>query len=183
MVTQPEATIDALYRVRENGKAEIVAGELVAMSPAGGLPGFAATAIAASLLAHQRRHGGGRAFGDNVGFLVRLAHRRSFSPDAAWFTGPVRGLDFLEGSPAFAAEVRSKDDYGPKAEAELAAKRTDYFAAGTLVVWDVDLTSEDVVRVYTHDSPLVSRVYRRGQEADAEPAVPGWRMPVAELFD
>lgn len=118
-----------------------------------------------------------------MGFLVRLAHRRSFSPDAAWFTGPVRGLDFLEGSPAFAAEVRSKDDYGPKAEAELAAKRTDYFAAGTLVVWDVDLTSEDVVRVYTHDSPLVSRVYRRGQEADAEPAVPGWRMPVAELFD
>ena len=71
-----------------------------------------------------------------------LAHRESISPDAAWFTGPVLGLDFLEGAPAFAAEVRSKGDYGPKAEAEMAAKRADYFAAGTRVVWDVDLVSD-----------------------------------------
>lgn len=183
MTTKTSSTIGALYGVRDNAKAEIVDGELVLMSPTGGLPGLAATAIAASLRAHQRRHGGGHAFGDNVGFLIRLAHRESISPDAAWFTGPVRGLEFLEGAPAFAAEVRSKGDYGPQAEEEMAAKRADYFAAGTLVVWDVDLVGEDVVRVYRADSPLAPIVYRRGAHAGAEPAVPGWQMAVDELFE
>ena len=50
--------------------------------------------------------------------------------------------------PLFAVEVRSENDYGPAAEREMAAKRADYFAAGTRVVWDVDLLGEDVVRVY-----------------------------------
>lgn len=183
MTTKTSTTIDALYRVRDSGKAEIVGGGLVPMSPTGGMSGLAATAIAASLRAHQRRHGGGLAFGDNVGFLTRLAHRESISPDAAWFTGAVRGLDFLEGAPAFAAEVRSKGDYGPKAEDEMAAKRADYFAAGTQVVWDIDLMSEDVVRVYRASAPDSPVRFRRGDHADAEPAVPGWRLPVDELFE
>jgi len=183
VVTRRATTIEALHHVPEGGKAEIVCGEVVPVSPTGGLPGIAATAIAASLRAHQRRAGGGRALGDNVGFLVRLAHRESISPDAAWYTGPVHGLDFLEGAPAFAAEVRSKGDYGPQAEEALAAKRADYFAAGTQVVWDVDLLAADVVRLYHADSPLAPVVFRRGEQADAEPAVPGWRMTVDELFE
>ena len=32
-------------------------------------------------------------------------------------------------------------------------KRADYFAAGTEVVWDVDLQSDDVVRVYRAADP------------------------------
>jgi Uma2 family endonuclease len=181
MTTKATATIEALYAA--NGKAEIVNGELVRMSPTGGLPGFAATAIAGSLLVHQRRHGGGRAFGDNVGFLVDLPGRRSFSPDAAWYTGSARTMRLLSGAPAFAAEVRSEGDYGPAAESALGEKRADYFAAGTLVVWDVDLLSEDVVRVYRAGERGRPTIHRRGDVADAEPAVPGWRMPVDELFD
>jgi Uma2 family endonuclease len=65
----------------------------------------------------------------------------------------------------------------------MAAKRADYFAAGTRVVWDVDLMSEDVIRVYRADSPLAPVVYRRGARAEAEPAVPGWQMAVDELFE
>lgn len=65
----------------------------------------------------------------------------------------------------------------------MAAKRADYFAAGTQVVWDVDLLGEDVVRVYRSDSPNTPTSYKRGESADAEPAVPGWSMPVDELFE
>ena len=36
----------------------------------------------------------------------------------------------------------------------MAEKRADYFAAGTLGVWDVDLLGEDVVRVYRVAEPL-----------------------------
>jgi Uma2 family endonuclease len=130
---------------------------------------------------YEMAHGGGHAVGDNAGFIVDLPHRESFSPDAAWWTGEVT-MKFFEGAPAFAAEVRSENDYGPQAEREIEAKRRDYFAAGTRVVWDVDLLSDEVVRVYRADAPDTPTIYRRGESAEAEPAVPGWRMPVDELF-
>ncbi len=85
-------------------------------------------------------------------------------------------------APAFAAEVRSKGDYGPKAEREIAEKIRDYFAAGTQVVWDVDTLGRDVVKVYRATAPETPTIYRRGDIAEAEPAVPGWTMPVDSLF-
>ena len=41
MSMKTQATIDDLYSVPENGKAEIVKGELVLMAPTGGDPGYA----------------------------------------------------------------------------------------------------------------------------------------------
>ena len=58
----------------------------------------------------------------------------------------------------------------------------DYFAAGTVVVWDVDVLKEELVRVYRRDDPNNPVIYRRGEIADAEPAVPGWRFPIGEMF-
>jgi Uma2 family endonuclease len=91
-------------------------------------------------------------------------------------------MKFFNGAPVFAVEVRSEGDYGPKAETAIARKRTDYFAAGTLVVWDVDLLSLDVVRVYRAGESGEPTIYRRGDIAEAEPAVPGWSIPVDDLF-
>jgi Uma2 family endonuclease len=91
-------------------------------------------------------------------------------------------MKFVQGAPVFAAEVRSEGDYGEAAERAMAAKRADYFAAGTLVVWDVDLLSEDVVRVYRAGHPTTPTLYRRGQDAEAEPALPGWSLRVDDLF-
>lgn len=182
MSSKTEATIDDLYRVAENGKAEIVNGELVLMSPTGGVPGRAAGEIYLSLRSYERAVGGGYAFPDNVGFIVDLPNRRSFSPDAAFYMGELRGGLFLEGAPVFAVEVRSIDDYGAAAERRMAQKRADYFAAGTLVVWDVDVLRERVVRLYRNNDPENPTVYRDGEVAEAEPAVPGWTMAVAEIM-
>jgi Uma2 family endonuclease len=63
----------------------------------------------------------------------------------------------------------------------MADKRADYFAAGTEVVWDVDPRAE-VVHVYRRSAPDQPMTYRRGEVAEAEPAVPGWRMAVDEIF-
>jgi Uma2 family endonuclease len=68
------------------------------------------------------------------------------------------------------------------AERAMAAKRADYFAAGTLVVWDVDVLRDRIVRVYRASDPLAPTVYRCGDHAEAEPAVPGWSMAVSDLF-
>ena len=54
--------------------------------------------------------------------------------------------------------------------------------AGTLVVWDVDVLRAEVILVYRATDPARPRVHRRGEIADAEPAVPGWRLPVDDLF-
>ncbi len=177
---QRQATVDDLYQIE--GKAELVGGRIIREPPSGFLPSRAAGGIVLALHEHELRSGGGVAVGATCAFLVDLPDRQSFSPDAAWFTGPTTGMKFLKGAPDFAAEVRSEGDYGPAAEQRLAAKRADYFAAGTKVVWDVDLLSDDVVRVYRADQPDAPTVYRRGEVAEAEPAVAGWRMAVDELF-
>jgi Uma2 family endonuclease len=179
MSTKTRAMIEDLYKVE--GKAELVNGEIVEMPPAGDDPGRASLRVAARLLAHEERTGIGRAYPDGTGFHVNLPHREAFSPDAAYHIGPPTGMDFLEGAPVFAVEIRSKSDYGPAAERAMREKRADYFACGTLVVWDVDLLSEDVIKSYKASDPDTPVIFRRGDIADAEPAVPGWRMAVAEL--
>ena len=53
--------------------------------------------------------------------------------------------------------------------------------AGTLVVWDVDPQAETVA-VYRATDPTQAKIYRRGETAEAVPAVPNWRMNVDEIF-
>ena len=179
MSTKVEATIEDLYKVE--GKAELVNGEIILMSPTGMLPSYAAGEIFSSLREYNKRKKYGRAVPDNAAFVVNLPHRKSFSPDVAFYVGEIT-MKFFDGAPLFAVEVRSENDYGPRAEREMAKKRADYFAAGTLVVWDVDLLSDDVVRVYRATDPQRATIYRRGATAEAEPAVPGWTMAVDDIF-
>ena len=173
--------IDALARLPDHIKAEIIDGVIVPMSPTGGKPSRASGLIFASLLAYERRTGNGTALPNNAGFVVDLPHRGSFSPDAAYMIGKTLDQDFVEGAPIFAVEVRSKHDYGPQAERAVRQKIADYFAAGALVVWDVDVLREHVVRVYRATAPDRPTLYHVGEEAEAEPAVPGWRFAVSEI--
>jgi Uma2 family endonuclease len=180
MSTNVKATIEDLYRVP--GKAEIVDGEIVLMSPTGAAPNYAGSEIFVSLREHCRKTKVGFAINNNAAFKVELPNRQSFSPDVAFHLGEWTGMKFFEGAPAFAVEVRSEGDYGPTAEANMARKRADYFAAGTLVVWDVDLLSIDVVKVYRASESGKPTIYRRGGIAEAEPAVAGWSIRVDDLF-
>jgi len=110
MATQASKTDLVAALARVDGKAEIVGGQVVVMSPTGGLPSRAAAAIYRALWEYERRTRSGRAYADNTGFLVDLPRRRSFSPDAAV-------------------------------------------------------------------------VYRRGERAEAAPALPGWTFAVDDLFE
>ena len=175
-----DATVDDLYEIDQ--KAEIINGEIVLMSPTGFLPHRAGLNITISLRSLEKALGG-YAIGDNTAFVVDLPHRKSFSPDAAWYTGAPTGGRFMEGAPPFVVEVRSEGDYGLRAERELKAKRADYFAAGTLVVWDVDVLRAEEIRLFRAENPEQPVIFGRGETADAEPAVPGWRFPVDELWD
>lgn len=122
-------------------------------------------------------------FGSRLAYILDLSHRQAICPDVSWYTGPSAGPDYPRGAPVFAVEVRDWVDDGDEAERRMAAKGADYFAAGTQVVWDVDVLREKVIRVYRATDPEAATVYRRGEVAHAEPAVPGWRFAVNELFD
>lgn len=176
------ATVEELYRTE--GQAELVGGRIVRLP----LHGMTESAAVGAILFALRPYRNGASLpgvvlGSTVAYLVELPERRSFCPDVAYYVGPNSGMKFCDGAPRFAVEVRGEADYGPAAEEEMAAKRADYFAAGTELVWDVDLVGADTVRKYTAGAPTAPVVYRRGQTADAAPAVPGWPMPVDDLFE
>jgi Uma2 family endonuclease len=177
------ATIEDLYK--EPGKAELVAGRIVREMAAGSKPARVGGRIYRSLDDHADATGKGVAYPDNAGFTVPMlsSGRESFCPDTAYYTGPLpeNEMLFVPGPPTLAVEVRSENDYGPAAERAMARKRADYFEAGTLVVWDVDPVAETIA-TYSASKPEEPVVYRRGDTAQAEPAVPGWQVSVDWIF-
>lgn len=179
--TFPRATLDDLMRV--DAKAELIGGRIVTYMASGYLPSRVAKRIVRRLDDYAEATGRGEAFGDGIGYAVPelSTGRESFSPDASYYAGPLPAnrMRFISGAPDFAVEVRSENDYGPAAEAEMAAKRAEYIEAGTLVVWDVDPVAGTVVS-YRADG--TSTTFAAGSEADAEPAVPGWRLPIDWLM-
>jgi Uma2 family endonuclease len=183
IATTTPATLDDLYRV--DGKAELIGGRIVHFMASGHEPSRVALEIAVSLRDFAKRTSRGVAYADGIGFAIRpplRSGRQSFSPDASYYVGPLPAnrMRFVEGAPIFAVEVRSEDDYGDSAEAHMAAKRVDYFEAGAQVVWDVDPQARTVA-IYRSGSPTKPQIVAAG-EADAEPALPGWKMSLHEIF-
>jgi Uma2 family endonuclease len=182
-VQQAKATLDDLYRTPE--KAELIGGRIVKYMATGRKPNRVAARVFRSLDDHVEAIKLGEAYTDNIGFAIPIlpSGRESFSPDAAYYRGPFpkNEMRFISGAPHFAAEVRSENDYTPSAELEMAEKRADYFQAGTLVVWDVDTLAE-CINAYRASDPDHPVTFRRGDIAEAEPAVPSWRVAVDWIF-
>lgn len=182
-VHQTKATIDDLYRTPE--KAELIGGRIVIYMATGRKPNRVAGRIYRSLDDHAEQIKVGEAFTDNIAYVVNLlpSGRESFSPDASYHRGPFpkNPMKFIDGAPTCAVEVRSESDYRAGADIEMADKRADYFQAGTEVVWDVDTIAE-CIHVYRASDPEKPVTFRRGDTADAEPAVPGWRVAVDWIF-
>jgi Uma2 family endonuclease len=183
MPVQTRATFEDLAQF--DGKAELIGGRVVEYMSTGFRPSKIATLIQFRITEYMLQHRRGESLQDNTGYAVSElpSGRESFSPDASFYDGPLpfNDMKFVNGPPTFAVEVRSENDYGTQADAEYEAKREDYFQAGTLVVWDVDPLAQTIT-CYRAAAPHVPFVFRPGQLADSEPAMPGWTLDVAWLF-
>jgi Uma2 family endonuclease len=178
MLMKRQATLDDLELVE--GPAEIVNGKVV-MKPRHGFPHSRAVGfIVRRLDDYEERTQLGYSVGPKTNYEVALPNRQSFCPDGSFYAGPPEGDDLMEG-PLFAVEVRSAGDYGLPAERAMATKRAEYFAARTQVVWDVDLRDR-CIRAYRADAPTAPAIFKAGDDAHAEPALPGWRMRVDEML-
>ena len=81
MSIKTEATIEYLYELPDNCKAEIVNGKLMLMSPTGFFPGRAGGKIYASLRDYERLTKSGYALPDNVGFIVNSSASLTVDPE------------------------------------------------------------------------------------------------------
>ena len=146
MGTKREAVIRDLYRVE--GQAEIVNGKIVRLPFHTWPVALAIGELLVALNEDAKRDKRGYALGSTVAYIVDLPHRKALCPDVALYTGKDElSPGFPEGAPIFVAEFRDPRDYSRAGDKRFADKRADYFAAGTQVVWDVDVLRENVVRV------------------------------------
>lgn len=179
---QRRMTIDDLYDVE--GPAELINGQIISRMT-GERPSEVGGNISMSLGPFVKNLGRGKALSAGVGYAVPMlpSGREAFCPAVSYHRYPPgrNPMRLVDGAPHFAVEVRRENDYGPAAERDMTDKRADYFAAGTEVVWDVDPVNETVA-VYRAADPSNATVFRRGDTADAEPTVPGWRIAVDDVF-
>jgi Putative restriction endonuclease len=166
---------------REPGRAECIDGRIVHLPLFSHFPAMILNRLLRSLADHADCLGRGDVLSASMAFTVdRLSSgRESFSPCASFYDGPPpdNPMSFIHGTPQFAIEMRCENDYSPAAERAMAAKRADYFEAGTQVVWDADPEAK-LIRCYRAAEPDSPSVFGPGSHANAEPAVPGWSVSV-----
>jgi Uma2 family endonuclease len=179
------ATLFDLYR--HEGKAELIGGRIVVFPHLGWLPANLVMEITSHLKCFvEASRLPGNVFGGSLIYAVppMASGRESFCPDSSYYHGPhpENRMSWLERPPTFAVEVRVEEDYESNTNPARAAKRSDYFKAGTQVVWDVDPLAETIA-CYQANALQSPVIFCRGDTADAEPAVPGWRLSVDALFN
>jgi Uma2 family endonuclease len=179
MLMKRKATFDDLEQVE--GLAEIVNGEIMLLPPKDFRHMRAGMYISDVLFEYEARTQLGLACAAGQHYPVLLPHRESFCPDVSFYQPPEVSKS-ESGALVFVVEIRSVGDYGLPAERTLAAKRAEYFAVGTKVVWDVDIRQEGWIRSYRAEEPMSPLVFKRGDAAHAEPALMNWSVSVSGLI-
>jgi Uma2 family endonuclease len=158
---------------------ELVDGVLRIMAPPGDIHGAAQLKIGAELLIQGERRGFGKARTE-VAVVLRRNPDRVVGPDAVFVASkslPVRlsPEGYLETIPELVVEVRSKNDSAP----ELEAKVREYLSAGVELVWVAD---PDAGTVAAHRPNQPAHLYGPADTLPADPIIPGFAVPVADLF-
>lgn len=179
MLMKRQATLDDLEQVE--GLAEIVNGEITMLPPRDSRHTRAGMYISSRLLEYEARTKLGWVFVAGANYPVLLPQRQSLCPDVSFYV-PAESSKSEDGALALVVEIRSAGDYGLPAERAMAAKRADYFAVGTKVVWDVDIRREGWIRSYRAEEPRSPLVFKRGDHAHAEPALINWSVSVSDLI-
>ena len=166
---------------RDENKYELASGFLIKMPPAGARHGEVALRIGRLLADWAEERDLGRVYGADTGFILRRQPDIVRAPDAAFVAqaripaeGAPRG--FWELAPDLAVEVVSPWDR----DRQLNQKITEYFAAGTRLVWVV---CPDTRTVYVYRSRDAVRALGEDDRLDGEDVVPGFACPVRRCFD
>lgn len=175
-------TAEGLLRLPDDGQRyELIAGVLHTMPPTGDEHGGVVVTLAASLHGYVQAHRLGRVRAGEPGYILTRNPDTVRAPDVAFLSreragagGPVRG--YREGAPDLVAEVVSPNDR----PAGIAEKVATWFRHGARMVLVLDPRPRTVA---VYRSPTDVRVLTMADTLGGEEVVPGWRVPVAALFE
>ena len=175
-------TAEELLDMPDDGyQYELVRGELRKMAPAGSEHSIFGIQIGASLLNHVKTNNLGRVFGADGGFLLARDPDTVRAPDVAFVRRErVEALGIMSGywpgPPDLAVEIISPNDR----YTEVYEKVDEWLAAGTRMVVVVNPRNRTATVRIAGMNPVILNV---GDTLDGGDVVPGWRMPVAEIFE
>ena len=182
MTTQAEqiTSEELLSRPEDGFRYELVRGELRKMPPAGSEHGYLALRIASRLERHVDANDLGRTYTAETGFKLASDPDTVRAPDAAFVSrervekaGRVAG--FWPGAPDLAVEVVSPGD----THAQVVEKALAWLEAGCRMVLAAD-PERRTVTVYRSLDDI--RMLTENDAIDGADVVPGWKLPVAEIF-
>ena len=179
-LTQKLMTADELLRLPDDGQRhELVAGELRTMPLNGAEHGVVAAMLGADLGHYVRVHGLGRVLAAGTGFLLTVDPDTVRAPDIAFIsrgraTAPLVP-DYWPGPPDLAVEVVAPSDLYSEVEEKVAM----WLEHGTQMVIVVNPCGRTVM---VHRSPARACWLTINDVLDGEDVVPGWTMPVRDLF-
>jgi Uma2 family endonuclease len=162
-----------------DGRFEVVRGVRVEKQPMGLIENLIASILQGRLEPFCRENDLGRAVNETMFALPGWNDRKpdvAFVSYARWAAArPLPRVNAWPVAPDLAVEVISPTDKA----FDVVDKVREYFAAGVRRVWHV---YSNVEQVFVFDSPTAVRVLARGDELDGDPVVPGFRLPVADVF-
>jgi len=165
---------------KDGHRYEIVNGELVDIGSSGTLHGYVCSLLVAALASYVLPKKLGVILDSSTAFKMKNGNRRS--PDISFFAKErLRGMTelptgFLDGAPDLTIEVLSP---GNTVE-EIHDKLVEYSKNGTRLAWIIH-PSEHYVLVY-RSAQEPDRLLKSVDSLDGEDLVPGFTLPVAELF-
>lgn len=174
-------TAEELLRLPDDGKRrELVRGDLREMAPAGNEHGHIAGEIFGELRNYVKANELGRTYAAETGFKIASEPDTVRAPDAAFVSrgrleevGSVEG--FWPGAPDLVVEVVSPGD----THAEVVEKSLAWLDAGCRMVLIAE-PKRKVVTVYRSREDI--RILTTDEAIDGADVVPGWQLPVAEIF-
>jgi Uma2 family endonuclease len=177
MVATKLLTAEAFYELGlEN--AELIDGEVVETMRPTPEHGEISLNLGSLLRNWNKQHNAGRV-GTDGGFIVGRNPDKVRGPDV-WFVSNARVPDntekFWEVAPDLVAEIISPSDTANVIKSKL----SDYFAAGTLLVWLVYPLFKQV-EAHSADGKIV--IFSETDRLEAPQILPGFSCQVSELFD
>ena len=162
------------------GRYDLIDGELIQMPPAGEAHGVRSYRIILRLGPHVEANDLGQVYPPETGFVLTNGGEHVVSPDVAFVLkerlAPDRNREgYLRVAPDLAVEIVSPSDYPALVERKIAK----YLAANVPLLWVV---YPDRRRVRVLGAGREPAEFGEGDVLDAGDIVPGFRLPVADIF-